>query len=257
MSLHIGVFGDSYADRTIAPVLGKFRLDESWMQYIASLGHRVSSYGITGSASYHAFTCFLDHHEQFDHIVFCWSYVNRIQTMPFKYAQSSSVKDVEQFYSSSNFMRYNKEEQADIVQILLGYQHLCDINFNNWVQQKMFDDVNEICYKKNIKLVNLLPFIVKLNHDISFSKKQGDCLYRLIEVSKKEMEMSIHGDVRSTHLSKENNQVLGDIILQRFFDDKNIIMDLYKEGKFFYNPEIEMRYNKIADDWARELGLLK
>jgi len=257
MSLHIGVFGDSFADRTIAPVLGKFRLDESWMQHITSLGHSVSSYGVTGSASYHAFTCFLDHHEQFEHIVFCWSYVHRIQSMPFKYAQSSSLKDIQQFYSTNSFLRYSKEEQADIVQILIGYQHLCDINFNIWVQQKMFDDVNEICYKKNIKLVNILPFVVKLNHEINFSKKQGDCLYRLIEVSKKEMDMSIFGDVRSTHLSKENNKVLGDIILERFFDDKNIIMDLYKEGNFVYDPEIQLRYKKITNDWIRELGMIK
>ena len=257
MGLHIGVFGDSFASRTIHPSMIKHKLDESWMQHITKLGHKVSSYGISGSASYHAFTLFMNHYPQFEHIVFTWSYVNRMQTVPLKYAGISSCKDIEQFYSSNIFLNYSKEEQAEIIQMILGYQYLCDFNFNKWVQQKMFDDVNELCYKKNIKLVNLLPFTLKANYEIDFSNRKGDCLYRLVEVSKKEWQMPTTGDIRSTHLSKENNEILGNIILERLNDDKNIIMDLFLEGNFLYHDEIANRYRKISDHWTRELGMLK
>ena len=257
MGLNIGVFGDSYADRRIHETLMKFKADESWMAHLSKLGHSVSSYGISGSASYHSFTCFKNHHDQFDHIVFCWSYPHRIQTMPFRFAELSSLKDVNQFYSSSSFLKYSKDDQADIVQMLIGYQHLCDLDFNIWAQQKMFDDVNQICREKNIKLVNVLPFIKKSNDEIDFSKKQGDCLYRLIEVTKKEMYMQEIGDVRSTHLFKENNQVLAEIILERFADDENKIVDLFKDPRFTYSTESEIKYRTMANEWARSLGMFK
>jgi hypothetical protein len=255
--LHIGVFGDSYADRNISAPLSKFKTDESWMAHIVSKGHKVSSYGLSGSASNHAFTCFKDHHHRFDHIVFCWSYVHRMQTMPQRYAPLSGFQDVETFYKTSTFKKFNAEEQSEIVQILLGYKFLCDFKFNYWVQQKMFDDVNQICKDKNIKLVNIFPFINNAGNELDFSNRHGDCLYNLYKVTEKEMDMGGYGDVRSTHLTDENNRILADIILDRFAEGKNILMDLFKDGDFIYSKDITQRYIDMGYDFQREVGMIK
>jgi hypothetical protein len=256
-SLHIGVFGDSYADRNISPSLMKFKIDESWMAHIVSKGHKVSSYGISGSASYHAFTCFLDHYSRFDHIVFCWSYPHRIQSMPYRYATESSVKDVETFYKTARFKHFNANEQSEIVQILLGYKFSCDFRFNLWVQQKMFDEVNQICKNKNIKLINVLPFVVKANGELDFSNRHGDCLYNLYKVTEKEMNMGGYGDVRCTHLTKENNIILGDIILEKFAEGKNVLIDIFKDGNFIYHPTITERYVELGYKFQQEIGMNK
>jgi hypothetical protein len=253
--LRIGVVGDSFADREVNPALKGIVADESWMAYIESKGHKIATYGLSGSASWHAFYNFKKFHEQFDHIVFCWSYPHRMQTIPFKYATCSTYKEVEQFYTSGHYKNYDKEEQSEIVQMVLGYQYLCDFNFNMWVQQKMFDEVNDICRRKNIKLVNLLPFVTRTDQEIDFSSRHGDCLFRLFEVSRKEMEIGNFSDVRSTHLSKENNEVLGQIILDRFIEGKNILMDLYNQGDFKFSDLIYERYSKLGQIWSQKTGM--
>lgn len=255
--LHIGVFGDSYADRTLDPIVAKFKIDESWMAYINSRGHKVSSYGLSGSASWHAFHNFKKFYKQFDHIVFCWSWPHRMQTMPFKFATLATLKDVEQFYTNGNYRNFNGEEQSQIVQMVLGYQYLCDFEFNMWAQQKMFDEVNGICREKNIKLVNVLPFVTRTDQELDFSKRAGDCLFRLFEVSKKELDTGYTSDTRSNHLSKENNEILGQIILDKFAEGKNSIMDLYNQGNFIFSPEITARYMEYGQRWSQATGMNK
>jgi hypothetical protein len=253
--LHIGVFGDSYADRVLDPITAQFKIDESWMAYINSKGHKVSSYGLAGSASWHAVQSFKRYYRQFDHIVFCWSYAHRIQNMPFKYATLSTLKDVEQFYTTGRFRDFDADEQSQIVQIVLGYQHSCDFEFNFWVQQKMFDEVNQICKENNIKLVNILPFVNRLDSEITFKNRAGDCLFRLFEVTSKELDTGPFCDTRSTHLSKENNEILGQIILDRFEEGQNIVMDLLKQGNFKFSDEIRNRYIDYGHKWSQISGI--
>lgn len=249
--LNIGVFGDSYADTSLPLRMEELTTDESWLRYIGEKGHRIHTYALSGTASYHAFKAFQDHHNQYDHIVFCWSYVNRLQNMPHKYARLSSFKEVKQFYETFSFKNYSSDQQAEIVKILLAAEYLTDFTFNSWIQQKMFDDVNKICKEKNIKLVNILPFVVKANTEVDFTNRHGDCLFRLFEVTNKELEINGFMDVRSTHLSKENNEILGQIILDRFAEDKKVIMDLYKEGNFIFKQEITQRYRELCYNYTR------
>lgn len=255
--LNIGVFGDSYADNELVPRMKELTTDESWIRYIKDKGHRITSYALSGTASYHAFRKFKDHHAQYDHIVFCWSFAHRIQNMPQRYARLSSFKSVEQFYDTWAFKIYSTDEQAEIVKILLAYESLNDFTFNNWIQQKMFDDVNKICKEKNIKLVNIFPFVVRATGEVDFSDRHGDCLYRLFDVTNQELNINGFMDVRSTHLSKENNDILGQIVLDRFAEDKKLIMDLYKEGNFVYDKEITNRYVELGYAYTRLLGMDK
>lgn len=255
--LHIGVFGDSYADRVLDPIQVQFKVDESWMAHINSKGHKVSSYGLSGTASWYSYQCFKKYYKQFDHIVFCWSFPHRMQTIPHKYAMLASIGDVEQFYANGNYKNYTGEEQAEIVQMILGYKYLRDHDFNFWAQQKMFDDVNDMCRENNIKLVNILPFVTRTDLEINFSKRAGDCLFRLFEVSFKELDSGNVSDCRSTHLSKENNAILAEIILRRFSEGKNLIVDLYKQGDFVYSDDITNRYIKYSHTWSQMTGMNK
>jgi hypothetical protein len=121
----------------------------------------------------------------------------------------------------------------------------------------MFDDVNQICKDKNIKLVNILPFIDNAGNELDFSNRHSDCLYNLFKVTEKEMDMGGYGDVRSTHLTDENNRILADIILDRFAEGKNVLMDLFKDGDFIYSKDITQRYVDMGYDFQREIGMIK
>lgn len=248
--LNIGVFGDSYADRHTDPILAEHKTDESWLAYIESKNHKITSYGLGGSATWYSVQKFKKLYKQFDHIVFCWSHLNRIHTMPNKFARLAGVSDVDRFYSTGLYRFFSGKEQARIVQMILGHNQLCNLEFNQWAQQKMFDDVNDMCREGNIKLVNILPFVLNVNQ-IDFSNRAGDCLFRLYDVSEKELDWIAAGsrsfsDVRSTHLSKENNEILGQIILDKFIEGKKSIMDLFSQGNFIFCNKISDRYKQYG-----------
>jgi hypothetical protein len=101
-----------------------------------------------------------------------------------------------------------------------------------------------MCYSNNIKIVNLLTFDDRKDKGtaISLEARQGDCLYNLFSVSKKELPTMGVVDNRWCHLSKENNTVLSSIIFNSLISVEKDIIDLYKNTGFEYRKEITTRY---------------
>jgi hypothetical protein len=248
--MKIGVFGDSFADRDNGM---PDRKDESWMQCLENLGHTIVSYGYGGTSTYWSFEQFSRNFRQFDHIIFCYSSQERIHTLPPNLESFSSMKSVDELYASGRYQMLTTEEELNLNRILTGYLVAYNPSFNVFVQQKIFDEVNLLCARHNIKLINILPFEGN-NHNFSLNldTRHGDCLYNLLDIVYKEVGGLLKfRDPRFCHLSTENNQVLANIVSESLqkTNCKDII-DLYKDTRFIYNQEIFQRYR----NWHAQIG---
>lgn len=242
--MRIGIFGDSFADRTAYSPVSHITEDESWIADMENAGHKVTTYGKTGSSTWYSFQQFLAHYEQFDHVVFCYSSLHRIHHLPEGLEDLSFLRTPDELYALRRNNNLSKQQELEMVRILTGHIPNISIPFDVWIKQKIFDDINLLCYNKNIKLVNLLTFDDRkdINFNISLESRQGDCLYNLFNISKKELPSMGEVDNRWCHLSKENNTILSGIIFDSLVSkDKNII-DLYKHNGFVYSKEITARY---------------
>ena len=242
--MKIGVFGDSFADRNPYNPESPFKEDESWIKAMEDAGHKVTTYGKTGTSTYWSFKQFLAHHEQFDHIVFCYSSLHRIHHLPDGLEGLSFLTTPDELYSTRRYRGITKQQEIEMVRILTGYIPNLDYSFDMFVKQSIFNDVNNTCRNKNIKLVNLLTFDDRKdkNYSINLDSKSGSCLYNLFEVSKKELPSMGNVDNRWCHLSKENNEILSLIIRETLQNNNKEIIDLLKDRRFIYSDEITNRY---------------
>lgn len=242
--MKIGVFGDSFADRSPYNPDSPFKEDESWIRVLEDAGHKVTTYGKTGTSTYWSFKQFLAHHEQFDHIVFCYSSLHRIHHLPDGLEGLSFLTTPDELYSSRKYRSITKQQEIEMVRILTGYIPNLDYSFDMFVKQSIFNDVNTTCRNKNIKLVNLLTFDDRKdkNYSINLDSKSGSCLYNLFEVSKKELPSMGNVDNRWCHLSKENNEALALILREALQNNNKEIIDLFKDRRFIYSDEITSRY---------------
>lgn len=242
--MRIGIFGDSFADRMAYNADSPFKEDESWIKCLEDVGHSVVTYGKTGTSTWYSFQQFLAHYEQFDHIVFCYSSLHRIHHLPEGLENLSFLRTPDDLYALRRHKSLSRQQELEMVRILTGHVPNISLPFDTWIKQKIFNDVNLMCFNKNIKLVNLLTFDDRedKNANILLESRHGDCLYNLFNISKKELPSMGTVDNRWCHLSKENNRILSDVIFKSLVSkDKNII-DLYKHNGFIYSNEITARY---------------
>lgn len=242
MGIKIGVFGDSFADRnTDTP----FK-NESWLNFLEQQGHKVMSYAKAGTSTWYSYEKFCSHYEQFDQIVFCYSSIGRTPVLPKGLEIFSTLKSVDELYASQKHKILNIEQELTLVRFLTGRIYIQNSKFDLFLQQKIFDDVNLICKEKNIKLVNILTFDGEdKNKSVQLQSRHGDCLYNLYSISAKDSIDWHFVDSRSCHLSMENNRVLAEIILESLNSDSKNIIDLKRDSRFVYNPEITKRYCNI------------
>jgi hypothetical protein len=64
----------------------------------------------------------------------------------------------DELYSLRRNKNLSKQQELEMVRILTGHVPNISVPFDIWIKQKIFNDVNLMCYSKNIKLVNLLTF---------------------------------------------------------------------------------------------------
>jgi len=114
--MKIGVFGDSFADRTPYNPESPFKEDESWIADMESAGHKITSYGKTGTSTWYSFQQFIAHCEQFDHIVFCYSSLHRMHHLPDGLEDLSFLTTPDELYSLRRKIASitSKDESLDI-----------------------------------------------------------------------------------------------------------------------------------------------
>ena len=156
--MRIGVFGDSFADRSPYNPESPFKEDESWIKAIEDGGNKITTYGKTGSSTWYAFEQFLAHHEQFDHVVFMYSSLHRMHHLPEGLEGLHFLNTPDELYAYRRQQGLTIEQELEVVRILTGRLINISPAFDVWVRQKVFNDVNNVCRSKNIKLVNVLTF---------------------------------------------------------------------------------------------------
>jgi hypothetical protein len=245
--LNIAVFGDSFADREMdSKYMYPDREDESWMNVLEDAGHRVTTFGRGGTSTWFSYENFIDHHKFYDAVIFCYSCHERIHILPEGLQSYSSVNSCEDLKDMERVKTLPKQKQEELYDVIKGMHLTKNLLFNIFVLGKIFEDINFICQRNNIKLVNILSFEnKKTTNRFNFKASHGDVLYNLIPIVMKEMDSGSATDNRFCHLSLENNQVLGNIILDSLNDRPRKFVDLASEGNFIYSPEITERYKKL------------
>jgi hypothetical protein len=247
--MKIGVFGDSFATETRNDQY-KLETNESWVNTIRQHGHDITTFGEGATSTYYSYTKFLEHYKDFDYIIFCYSSSQRIHNLPHEYRHLSNFMYQEQHLQfSDNFNNLSHDKQAQVRRILEVTRFLQDDDFDKFVVQGVFDNVNKLCCERNIKLVNILPFVNKHidnQYYVDFNNRSGDCFYNLLRVSVKELPDLREVDPRYNHLSLENNMVLATIILESLNNSYLNVEDLGKDSRFIFDKKITNRYMNIT-----------
>jgi hypothetical protein len=248
--MRIGVFGDSFADRSPHNPDSPFKEDESWIKCIEDGGHKITTYGKTGTSSWWSYQQFLAHHDQFDHIVFMHSSLHRMHHLPDGLEGLHFLNTPDELYETRRNKELSLQQEIEMVRILTGHIINIDVEFDVWVKQKIFNDVNDICRNKEIKLVNVLTFEDRREKHLStnLDVRAGVCLYNLISVSRTEIPDMGRVDNRWCHLSKERNMVFAKVVIDALELPYPEIIDLYKDPELNKkNKEITARYTVDLD----------
>lgn len=245
--LRVGVFGDSFADRAMNPIyMYEGRKDESWIQVLEDSGCNIESYGMGGTSTWFSYEKFLQMHKYFNAIIFVVSHFGRISCMPEEFARYSTCHDPSTLYKSSTFLSLDHEKQNQVLDLVKAANMMKNHTFDKFVVKHIYDDVNNICREKNIKLITLLPFETRNSIEKYNTRNlHGDCLFNLIPTVYKELDVT-HSDSRYCHLSEENNKILGNLMFESLNSNKPPrLIDLSNDVNFVFHPSITERYEKM------------
>jgi len=253
--MKIGVFGDSFAwpKNAITGIIPNQK-DESWIQHIQDKGYKIVTYGLGGTSTFFSYKNFLKYFKQFEAVIFLYSSRFRIPTMPKTFEGFSCYNTVDSIDEIIRFRNKNleAEEIKKIRAIFEAFEATFDEEFYKFIQQSIFNEVNRLCNKNNIRLVNILSFERNTNSSpfLDYDRRYGEVVLNLSDVSMKEMKVDSRGDVRYCHLSYENNKILGDKLLELIQNkNSNKIIDAYEQFPFVYSDEITQRYYTLLEQF--------
>ena len=215
--MKLGIFGDSYADGDT----------ECWPQYLSqNLNIDYNNHARSGTSTFYSYKNFLENYKQYTHIVFTYSYPTRIHSLPEKYEGLNFVKPHD---THENFMRIKGV-------VFIYFRFLQNDLLDSIIQQKIYDDVQDICQQNDIKLVNIIPFEPCRFDNIKFTKRKNTFsnLLGLDKISWEELmtarpedyDSYNYGipDSRECHLTPENNKILATLIADCFEQNQDRVL---------------------------------
>jgi len=239
--MKLGIFGDSFAAK-LNPNLSRTHTDLSWMELVKEhLGCSMKIHALQGTSLWFSFEKFMQFHEKYSHIVVCYTGAERINYMPAHLASYSVIQekdDIDKEHFTSNIAE-------ELLTIATARKLLYNYDLDLFIYQQIFEKINELCFLKNIKLVNLTT----TTHPLDLTNRKGDCLLDLSSISAGECKIvdiigALPNDPRCCHMSKENNIVLADIIKESFLNENSSVIPLDKNTNFVFSKEISNRYVK-------------
>lgn len=212
--MKIGVFGDSFADERNVSAQGP---NESWCHCIKQQ-FELDCWARSGTSTWYSFDLFMKHYHDYSYIVFCYSDPHRIHHLPTTLTGLNYVKP-----------GVMHSEHVDNLATVY-YKNFWNEHLDSYLAQCMFDTVNSVCAKNDIKLVNLMPFENGENTTVNRQQQAGMTITGLRRLSILEASMATRQtldkkDSRWCHLTRENNQVLADMIVKGF-DTKDACIDV-------------------------------
>lgn len=162
--LKLAIYGDSFANPHKSPgachdeiygwmhhVAKHFFGDDIYLQYPLNLAESCYNRAVSGSSTWFSYQKFLDDLKNYDNI----------EQVIFLYSSSSRAPISEEEWAGESYGYYEGSEYPDQIRGLLKSWYLYlhqDQNFLKFIQQSIFDNVNKLCAKHNIKLLNVVPF---------------------------------------------------------------------------------------------------
>jgi hypothetical protein len=211
--MKLGIFGDSYADINCPNVSLHDDDSQPWPKILESLMNADSEFfGVSSTPLWFSYQLFLQNYKKFDNIVFCYTEYNRWNSISNpEFIGLSTIKFKEQLVHLQNKDKNFIDAAKKLVEV---HPILDSKEFNLFVYQTIFDNVNTICKTNNIKLVNLMPFDVFRKLAIDISNNSGASITGIHDVGIREpYKIQADGiDGRYCHLSSDNNKRLAKMI---------------------------------------------
>jgi hypothetical protein len=112
-----------------------------------------------------------------------------------------------------------------------------------FIYQHIFNEVNRLCDKYGIHLVNILAFD-REKPRIDISSQKGAVLYNMTDIMNFEINHSsklqqyIHNqyDIRHCHMNPHNNNVLSDMIVENF-SINNALINIAEDSRLDYDEK--------------------
>lgn len=251
--MKIGIFGDSYTQVPDHKVRDNSRIDFSWTEILSKkLNARITNFSLSSTSIYWSYSKFKENFKQFDTVIFCYSSHLRWYYWKEGFELLSNLGTLGKHIIPN--MQNWTSEQKKVANLFLDLQdYIFNEDYQRFVYQQMFNDINKTCKDNNIKLINVLPFETdQLLIDVS--ENVGLCITSLHQVSAKEIAGNgknaklltynlVNGkthDPRFNHLNSNNNYALASFIADNF--DNKIILDFSKSDNLSYEDHL-IEYN--------------
>jgi hypothetical protein len=254
--MKLAIFGDSYADADLFQG-NLWSTNFSWPKLLKDFlqDATVDFYGTSGTSAYWSYELFEKHHKDYTHIIFCYAGTTRWPYLPPEYKGRhfdifGNKETVEIYRQNNNNIEYVK----DLSRI---FDTLFPQHFLNYINSKIFDDVNNICKYNNIKLINVITtekesYYWRDNYDFPV-------IENLISVSAKEMvnlnteTYYIHDlmdkmgqpDIRYCHLNPQNNLIFSNILINLFNNPINVRHDGLSLAEWQFTHSLVDEYYQI------------
>lgn len=220
-NLNIGVFGDSFAWSDS---------EDAWVNLLKKEYDTIQYFAKPGSSLWYSFNLFLKNHNNFNTIIFCYTHYNRFNLMPDNLEIYSGMTHNEEYKKLSVYERLTSYEKDLLERIKKVHIECFNYDYYLWISQKIFDDVNSISKKNNVKLINILPFQTE-KQEINIESRHGDCYINIFNVSQleqKKIKNLSYPDSRPCHLSPKSNYLLSKLVSSSIKHSSENIIDFLK-----------------------------
>lgn len=232
--MKIGIFGDSYADKH-PDGLGK-----AWFEILRDRYNLdVTCFGQNGSSVYYSYTKFIEHHNQFDKIIFLVTGPGRLTLpIPKKYDEMSialrHVTNYDSFKYSVNSNFKNDRYLRHVASALeLYYLFLMDFEKDRLFHRLLIEEI------RRVRPDGLyIPCFDNL--EFSCEKTLSD-IHRIdiahYNLTEKE---AIHRDIRHCHMNEKNNRTFAELI-KNWVDSGDF--DLDRDFKLFGHSDLPIDHH--------------
>lgn len=226
----IGFFGDSFFDLNPSDLHDREKGILPWPLWVAEkLKMKSIVHARSGSAVWYAYERFLENFDKCDIVIFGYTDYSRTNGLDEQHAGLGIVRTKhDPFIQPSDF---------DVANAVAEYKkYLYNEELQKFIMRKVFEEVNNLCYEHNKKLVNVLSFESPDRCILDVSKAKYPCLTNLFDVSANEpiAALKLVPDLRHCHLSPENNIVLADITIETIGKESTYTKDLTLDNRFTY-----------------------
>jgi hypothetical protein len=225
--MKLAIFGDSYADADLFEG-NLWSTNFSWPKLLKDYykDAEVDFYGTSGTSSYWSYELFHEHHKKYTHVIFCYAGTTRWPYLPPEY--TGRHFDIHGNDETVSIYKNQGNDAAYVKDLSRIFDTLFPQSFLNYINNKIFDDVNNTCKYNDIKLINIITTAKECYHIRDYY--DFPVLENLIEVSANEtvtvndktfymhdiMQELGQPDIRYCHLNPHNNLLLSQVLVNLF-----------------------------------------